>query len=85
MKLRNFIPTDRELPPTNLYVLGYWEGEPGPFVVIRRDEHGMWLSSDECMEDDYISPTSWHLLPGGLDFNTAGFTGKFAPELDTEV
>jgi hypothetical protein len=85
VKLRNFIPTDRELPPTNLYVLGYWEGEPAPFVVIRRDEHGMWLSSNECMEDDYTPPTSWHSLPGGHDFNTAGLPIAVGPDKDLNV
>lgn len=85
MKLRNFIPTERKHPPTNLYVLGYWEGAPAPFVVIRRDEHGLWLCSDECVEDDYAPPTSWSYLPGGLDFNTAGFPGKFEPDVDAEV
>lgn len=85
MKLRNFIQTAQELPPTNLYVLGYWEGEPGPFIVVRRDEHGVWLSSDSDMTDDYVSPTSWSHLPGGLDFNTEGFHGKFKPDLDAEV
>lgn len=85
MKLRDFIPTERELPPTNLYVLGYWEGEPAPFVVIRLDEHGMWLSSDECMEDDYIPPTSWSRLPGGDDLNTAGLPLEVEPDLDLNV
>lgn len=84
MKLRNFIPTDRELPPTNLYVLGYWEGEPEPFVVIRRNEDGIWLSSNNDV-DDFIPPTSWSRLPGGDDLNTAGLLIDVGPELDTEV
>lgn len=86
MKLRNFIKTEQELPPTNVYVLGYWEDEPAPFVVARRDENGIWWSSDaDVQADDYIPPTSWSHLPGGLDFNTAGFLGKFEPNLDAEV
>ena len=84
MKLRNFIPTAQELPPTNLYVLGYWEGEPGPFIVVRRDEHGVWLSSDPDMSDDYVPPTSWSYLPGGHDFNQAVFPAE-VPDLDAEV
>lgn len=37
MKLRDFTLTTNELPPTNVYVLGYWEGEPAPFNVVRAD------------------------------------------------
>ncbi|TXH43560.1 MAG: hypothetical protein E6Q97_33920 [Desulfurellales bacterium] len=85
MKLRNFIPTAQELPPTNLYVLGYWRDCEAPFLVARRDEDGIWWSSDPEMRDDYVPPTSWSHLPGGLDFNTEGFHGKFKPDLDAEV
>ncbi len=84
MKLRNFIPTAQELPPTNLYVLGYWEGEFGPFVVVRRDDKGIWLSSDHDMTDDYVAPTSWSYLPGGRNFNQAFFPTE-VPDLDAEV
>ena len=83
MKLRDFTLTISELPPTNVYVLGYWEGSPTPFVVIRRDEHGLWLPSTDC--DDYIAPTSWSHLPGGTDLNRADFYGKFEIDLDAEV
>lgn len=84
MKLRDFTLTANELPPTNVYVLGYWEGEPAPFVVIRRDEHGLWLSSEpDC--DDYIAPTSWSHLPGGINLNRVDFHGKFEIDLDAEV
>ena len=85
MKLRDFILTEKELPPANVYVLGYWEGEPAPFVVIRRDEHGLWLSSEPAYGDDYIAPTSWSHLPGGIALNRAGFHGKFEVDLDAEV
>jgi hypothetical protein len=67
-----------------VYVLGYWEGEPAPFVVIRRDEHGLWLSSEpDC--DDYIAPTSWSHLPGGIELNTAGLPLACDIDLDAEV
>lgn len=83
MKLRNFIPTAQELPPTNLYVLGYWE--EAPFIVVRRDHFGIWWSSDLEMTDDYIPPVSWSYLPGGRDINTEGFVGTPLPDLDAEV
>jgi hypothetical protein len=85
VKLRDFTLTTNELPPTNVYVLGYWEGEPGPFIVVRRDHFGIWWSSDPEMTDDYIQPVSWSYLPGGRDINTEGFVGSPLPDLDAEV
>ena len=83
MKLRDFTLTTNELPPTNVYVLGYWEGEPAPYTVVYRDADGIWWAHDD--EDDYIAPTSWSHLPGGIDLNRVDFHGKFEIDLDAEV
>ena len=82
MKLRDFTLTANELPPTNVYVLGYWEGWSQPFAIAHRDASGAWLDADvdECYE-----PTSWSHLPGGIALNRADFHGKFEIDLDAEV
>ena len=94
MKLRDFTLTTNELPPTNVYVLGYWEGEPAPFAVTHHDGDGWYVyaadlsapaSSCGRWYSEYTTPTSWSHLSGGTDLNRADFHGKFEIDLDAEV
>ncbi len=76
MKLCDFRFVENELPPIDVNVLGYWEGEPQAFTVIRWT--GNHWRSDE--DDSYTSPTRWHFLPGGRELNDMNFIGT--PKID---
>ncbi len=81
MRLRNFKSPDVELPPVDLFVLGYWEGEPQPFTVVRWTG-GLWVNTDG--DDDYRPPTGWHKLPGGDAINDLNNLDEAVPDLDTD-